>query len=303
MRQDHHLELIPATFSPMDPGGSVDGTPIEAYAEYLLNHGMATVFINGTTGESLSLTLDERRILAERWIQAASGSIKVMVHVGHNCIADSMALARHAEETGVAAISSMAPNFFRPGCVEDLIAFLSPIAAAAPQTPFYYYHIPSLTGVELALDAFLEMASDRIPTFAGVKYTHYDLTEYLDCQDKWGGRYQLLFGRDEFLLSALSVGALGAIGTTFNIFPKTFAKIAKAFFEKDIVTARKLSINVNQGISLFKKYGLLRYGKKFMATVGVDCGEVRRPLKPATQDRFDELMAALRELPLPDNMC
>src|SRR5207249_3402399 len=114
------------------------------------------------------------------------------------------ALAKHAQEIGAAGIACVGPGFFKPATTADLVAFCRDVAAAAPGLPFYYYHIPSRTGVSVAVAEFLQRAADAIPTLAGAKYSHPDLMDYLCCLRLQNGRFDLLFGLDEMLLPALA---------------------------------------------------------------------------------------------------
>src|SRR5205814_350870 len=150
--------------------------------------------------------------LAQRWSDVARGTgLRVVVHVGSNCLADARVLAAQAQQLGAAAISALAPSYFKPRSLEDLIACCADIAAAAPGTPFYFYDIPVLTGVSLSMPAFLAQAPARIPTFAGLKFTNSDLMAYNECLHAGDGRWDIPFGFDEILLCALSLGARGAV--------------------------------------------------------------------------------------------
>ncbi len=115
--------LIAAVHTPFAADGSLRLDVVEGQAEYLQSSGVHAVFVCGTTGESHSLTVDERMKLAARWLAIAQGTeLKVVVHVGANCLADAAALARHAEGHGAAAIGAMAPSYFKPDSVESLVA-------------------------------------------------------------------------------------------------------------------------------------------------------------------------------------
>src|SRR5688572_32020682 len=160
--------LIAATHTPFHPDGSLNLAVVETQAAHLLRNGVKTVFIGGTTGESSSLTVEERLALAKRWSEVARGTeIKVIVHVGGNCIADARALAAQAQQLGATAISALSPSYFKPRSLQTLIACCADIASAAPDIPFYYYDIPSLTGVSFPMAEFLCGGRDRIPNLAG----------------------------------------------------------------------------------------------------------------------------------------
>ena len=151
---------------------------------------MTTVFIGGSTGESHSLTVEERLALARRWSEVVRGTnLRLIVHVGSNCLADARALAAQAQSLRAAAISAFAPSYFKPNSLDALIACCAEIAGAAPSLPFYFYDIPALTGVRFSMPEFLDVAADRIPTLAGIKFTNADLMAYQRCLHTQEGRF------------------------------------------------------------------------------------------------------------------
>ena len=206
--------LIAAPFTPFNADLSVNLDVIPAYARLLRDNGVSAAFICGTTGEGMSLTQAERVAVAEEWIRHADDKLRVIVHVGHNCLADAQELSRHAAAIGASAIAACAPSFFKPRDHGELVDWCARLAGAAPSVPFYYYNIPSMTGVGLNVAPFLAKAQTAIPSLEGIKYTHEDLTDYQACVKFGDGRYDILFGRDELLLEGWELQALGAVGST-----------------------------------------------------------------------------------------
>jgi len=145
--------LIAAPLTGYRDDGTINLDVIPPYAEMLQANGVAGVFVNGTTGEGFSLTLSERRALAERWVQAAPNGFRVIIHVGHTCQAESRALVVHAADIGAAAVGEIGPIFFRPASVEALVDYCAETAAAAPNLPYYYYHMPSMNQVLFPMTA------------------------------------------------------------------------------------------------------------------------------------------------------
>jgi len=156
--------LCPATHTPFHADGSLNLAVVERQAEHLLARKIDRVFIGGTTGESVSLQLTERLALGDRWAAVSKSSgMKVVVHVGANCLADAATLAAQAQRNQASAISMIAPSYFKPRNVEDLVACCAQVAAAAPELPFYYYDIPPLTGINFPVDDFLKLAAHAHP--------------------------------------------------------------------------------------------------------------------------------------------
>jgi N-acetylneuraminate lyase len=294
-----HIEgLVAAPYTPMKKGGAVDTAVIERYASFLTRNGVAGAFVCGSSGESLSLTVDERKRIAEAWIAAAPASLKVIVHVGHNCLDECSALAAHAAEAGAFAAAAMPPVFFKPASMKSLVDFCAAVALAAPNLPFYYYHIPSLTGVDVPMAGFLAAAADRIPTLAGVKYTYEDLMDFEECLQFEDGRFDMLFGRDESLLCSLALGARGGVGSTYNFAAPLYTRMMAAFEAGDLETARGLQSRSMEMIRLLLRTGETPVGtfKAMMKVVGVDCGPARPPLRNLTPRQYKELAAGLERI-------
>ena len=198
--------LIDAPFTPMHEDFSVNYDIIPAYADLLARNGLKGVFINGSSGEGYMLTPEERKKLAETWINVVPEGFKVIVHVGSCSVKESRDLARHAQEIGAYAIGAMASPFPRIGRIEELIKYCEEIAVGAPELPFYFYHIPAFNNCFLSMYDFLTAIdeSGRIPNFAGIKYTFESLYEYNKCRRYKDGRYDMLHGQDETILASLA---------------------------------------------------------------------------------------------------
>lgn len=293
---EHITGLVAPPFAAFHADGSLFLDKVEYQAESLFLSGARGAFVCGTTGESLSLTVPERMALAERWAAAAPRELAVIVHVGHPCLEDCKALAAHAQKVRARAIGAMAPCFFRPADTDGLVAWCAEVAAAAPELPFYYYHIPSMTGVNIPVADFLERAADRIPNLAGAKFTYENLMDYHRCLSLRGGRFDMLFGRDEILLSALVLGAKGAIGTTYNFAAPLYLRIIEAFERGDLATARAEQLRAVEMVQTLLRHGGLPAFKAVMKMIRVDCGPVRPPLRDLSLEERHRLHQDLERI-------
>ncbi len=284
--------LVAAPFTPFKKSGVVDFAMIEKLAASLAANRVAGAFVCGTTGEGVSMTTAERMKVAERWQASAGKRLRVIVHVGHTSLGDSRALAAHAQKIGASAVGCMAPFCFKPTKADDLVAFCAEVAAAAPELPFYYYHIPCVTGVTIPAFDFLRAAADKIPNLAGIKFTHENLMDFAACVRWEGGRFDALFGRDEMLLAGLSVGAQGAIGSTYNYAAPIYHRIIAAYKRGDLAAAQAEQARANAMITVLIRYGgMPPAGKAFMKAIGLDCGASRLPLRPLAADQEEALRA------------
>ena len=288
-------ELVVAAHSPFHADGSIAPEVVAAQAAFLTKQGARTVFITGSTGESHSVTTAEKLALYDAW-SASAGELRVIAHVGGNCIEDAKILARRAEELGFVAISALAPSYYKPAGLAGLVDCCAAIAAAAPKTPFYYYDIPVLTGVMQPMEKFLLDAATAIPNLAGIKFTNPDLVSYRRSLDVAGARFDLPWGVDETLLAALATGAQGGVGSTYNWAPELYRKLIAAFHAGNLQEARRLQSVSIAMIDAIAATGFLGTAKALMARLGVPVGPARLPLGNPTAAQMDALMEKLNFL-------
>jgi N-acetylneuraminate lyase len=270
--------LVAATHTPFHPDHSLNLDIVERQAAHLLQNGIKTVFIGGTTGESHSLSLAERRALTQRWMEVTAGSnLQVVVHVGGNCLTDVCDLAMQAQSLGALAISALTPSYFKPRTVADLVECCAKIAGAAPDLPFYYYDIPSFTGVNQSMPDFLSQSYERIPNLAGIKFTNPDGMMFQQCLYHESGRYDILWGTDECLLAGLALGARGAVGSTYNFAAPLYQRLVAAFDVGDLEKARVEQRRSVEMIARIAAIGYMGAAKAVMSMLGVDVGPARLP--------------------------
>ncbi|HRP58237.1 dihydrodipicolinate synthase family protein [Agriterribacter sp.] len=289
MRSEHLKGLIAAPFTPMHKDGSLNTVLIPRYYEMLKANGVTGAFICGSTGEGVSMTMQEKKAAAEAWGAVTKGDhdFKVMLFLGGTSIAECKELALHAKQTGLYAISFTAPFYFKPANAAMLAKACAEVAGAVPDMPFYYYHIPVLTGVNIAMYDLLQEADGKIPNFAGIKYTHEDFMDFLSCMRFQNGKYDMLWGRDENMLSALVLGTKGAVGSTFNYAAPLYYELIDAFNSNDLEKAGALQQQSIDMIRLLGKYGGIATGKAYMKLIGVDCGGFRLPVKNMSDEQFE----------------
>jgi N-acetylneuraminate lyase len=275
--------LIAAPFTPMFEDGSLNLDLIAPYAAKLKKDGVDGVFICGTTGEGMLMTLKERMAVAEEWIKEQSKDFKVIVHVGTTAYLQSKGLAKHAQQIGADAIGCMGPVFLKPTNVSDLVQFCTEVASGAPGLPFYYYHIPTVSDIWLSMPEFLGKAKTEIPNLAGIKFTHRNMMEMMQCINADNGRWDILHGFDEELLCGLIMGSYAAVGSTFNYLAPLYRKLMDVFFKGDLETARVLQYQAIKFVDILIRYGGgVIGGKPVMKFIGLDCGPLRSPAKNLT---------------------
>ncbi|MCS7022505.1 MAG: dihydrodipicolinate synthase family protein [Gemmataceae bacterium] len=278
--------LIPAVLTPLTADGELHLAMVERQAEFLRAEGVTAVFVGGTTGEFSSLSIEERLALASRWLEVGRAyGLAVLVHVGANCLKDSQLLAVNAQRQGAIGIALLSPHYFKPATPADLVACCRQVALAAPGTPFYFYHIPALTGVHFPLTEWIEQACEQIPHFAGVKFTHTDLLDFQLLLQAGQGRWRVFYGVDEQLLAAWVLGAQAAVGSSYNFATPLFRRILHSAEQGDLMTARQQQAQAARLIRRMLTMGYLAAAKELLRWRGLDLGPVRLPLRNLTAEQ------------------
>jgi N-acetylneuraminate lyase len=205
-------------------------------------------------------------------------------------------LAKHAEEVGAFGIASIAPSFFKPASVTDLVDFFAPIANSAPNLPFYYYNMPAMTGVSLPVEKFLAEGKKKIASLAGIKFTHNNMMEMNVCMN-FDSQFQILHGYDETLLTGLALGAVAGVGSTYNYIPHVYDGIFTAMQSCDLEKARMLQMQSVKMVEVIIKYGGgVRGGKAIMNHIGIACGDCRLPISPMSKEEITSLERDLESI-------
>jgi N-acetylneuraminate lyase len=278
--------------------GIINYNTIPDLFHHCINTGADGIFLNGTTGECMSLSVDERLKLVEVWTDYRKKinrpDFKIFVHVGSCNLYETAKMAEHAQAHGVDGVAMVATFYFRPKTLEDLVEQCEYVASAAADTPFYYYNIPFLTGVNFPLLSFLEMASRRIPNFAGLKNSFTDIVEYQHCIHFAKENYSLYWGTDEAFMMLYAAGNRQYVGSTYNYMGDVYRQMLKAHHEGDSRRVVTLEGEADAIYKLLSQYNGISAGKEIMRFVGVDCGVVRKPLKPFTKAESDTLLKKLK---------
>jgi N-acetylneuraminate lyase len=222
--------------------------------------------------------------------------MRVINLVGGTSSLECIENAIFSKESGLSAIAVIAPYYFKPSSEGVLAEFVAKVGESVPGMPVYFYHIPALTGVNLQMSPFLEHISKMLPDFAGIKYTHEDFMDFLRCLNFKDGAYDMLWGRDECMLSALVLGCRGAVGSTYNYAAPLYHALTEAFDRGDLRKARELQLKSIKIVTILGKYGGMATGKAFMKFIGLDCGQFRLPVTNMDSNGYDRFIDEVKGL-------
>lgn len=289
--------LLPAALTPMKENGDINFSVVATQVEYFKKVGAAGVFINGTSAEWASLTVEERKSLTKEWSTHAGDDLPIIDHIGHHCQREAIELAENAKACAVAGISIIAPSYFPMNSAQDIVDWCIPIAAAAG-LPFYYYDLPAFSNITIPAFDVISLAKDQIPTFAGIKYSGIDPAGLQRCVGL--GDYDVFWGSDENLLVGLSLGCKAAVGSTYNLMLPHSQKIMDTFFTGDVETARQLQAKSLKMVELMLPYGVIPSLKAAQELTGYKVGSSRLPFKQLSEEVTTNLnndLSALEIIP------
>jgi N-acetylneuraminate lyase len=296
MEPSRYAGLIAATLTPMKPDGSIAYDNIGPQIDRLIARGVAGLYVCGSTGEGVSLTTSERKAVTKESLMAASGRVPVLVQVGHNSLFEAAELAAHAASSGAAGISATCPSYFKIGSPTVLADSMAVVAAGAPDLPFYYYHIPSLTGNRISMTEFLQLGSQRMSNLVGLKFSSPELHEYQQCVEFQGGRFEIMWGVDEMLIAALTVGARAAVGSTYNVASPLYLRLIDAVSRGDVASARKFQSQAIDFISIVLAYPFQSAMKHIMHWQGDPPSYCRLPQRELTPEEANALHERLQSI-------
>lgn len=295
------MNLLAATYAPMKEDFSLNPNIISTYGAFLKSNSIKGAFINGSTGDFVSLSTKERMQLMDAWSGQRSENFKVINHVGHTSIIQAIKLAKHSAilSDGIAVI---APYYFTIKSASKLVAYCKEIAAAAPELPFYYYHIPVLSGANIDMRNFVASAVEEIPNFQGVKFTHNDMVDFQFCielKDKVKPELEFYFGIDEMFVNSISLGGHGWVGSTYNHLAPLYRKIHECHKIQDYQQANELQRRAVRFVETLDAFGGFNgAGKSYMRTLGIDCGPSRSPHITLTDAQLDQAKDQMKSIQL-----
>lgn len=275
--------VIPAFYACYDETGEISPEAVQNLTKYFIDKGVKGVYVNGSSGECIYQSVEDRKKVLENVMKANDGSLTVICHVACNNTKDSQELAKHAEELGVDAIAAIPPIYFH---LPDysIEKYWNDISAAAPNTDFVIYNIPQLAGVALTPALYEKMRKN--PNVIGVKNSSMPVQDIeMFCND--GGEDYIVFnGPDEQFISGRVMGAGAGIGGTYAVMPELFLKMDELVKKGDLETARKIQYDVDNIIyKMCSGHGNMYAVAKEILRINedLDLGSVREPLEPLAE--------------------
>ena len=275
--------IIPAFYACYDDEGNVSPERVRALTEYHIKKGVKGVYVNGSSGECIYQSVEDRKTTLENVMAVAKGKLTVIAHVACNNTKDSVELAKHAESLGVDAIAAIPPIYFRlPEYA--IAAYWNTMSEAAPNTDFIIYNIPQLAGVALTQGLFAQMRQN--PRVIGVKNSSMPVQDIQMFKAAAGKDYIIFNGPDEQFISGRVIGEAG-IGGTYGVMPELFLKMDELVKAGKLEEAKEVQYAANEVIYKIcschgNMYGVIK--EMLRINENLDLGGVREPLPQLVEE-------------------
>ena len=272
--------IFTALLTPFNADYSINDGSLKKLVEFNIESGINGFYVGGSTGEAMLMTQEERKHILKSVKEASGDRVRLIAHVGSTCTDFAVDLALYAKELGYDAVSAVAP-FYYGHTLQAVKQYYYDIAAAADM-PLFIYNFPVSNGFGLTADIAAEMfeADDRL---AGIKHTSTDLFTLRQVKQRIPGAV-VFNGFDEICLAGLSMGADGAIGSTYNFMGSKFVALYNAFRSGEIEKAQKLQNEACEIIAVMCRYGVFQCEKEILTQTGIEMGQCRRPFLPLSPE-------------------
>lgn len=277
--------IFTALLTPFDQNGKINDASLEKLIERNISEGVSGFYVTGSTAEVFMLSPEERRHVMKLVKDCAGERVTLICHIGAISTDESIALAKDAEKLGYDAVSAVAPFYYKFS-FDEIRAHYFKIAESV-SLPMVVYNFPSFTGVNLSMDQLSQfMQNDR---FMGVKHTSADYFTMRQFKTAFPDKV-IYNGYDETFLAGLSMGADGAIGSTFNFMADKFVKLRALFLEGKMAEAMRLQEEIDVIIAALCKCGVMQGEKAILTAQGIDFGAARSPFAPLTAKSEKQLL-------------
>ncbi|XP_014219193.1 N-acetylneuraminate lyase-like [Copidosoma floridanum] len=290
--------LVVPVFTPFnaDEERSLNLKIIPEYARFLESKNIKGILVNGTTGEGTSLTVSERKEVAETWAAAVRETKQLlMIQVGGLALKDVKELSIHAEKLGADAILCLPEMYLKPRTVDEVVDYLKIVGESAPNTPLFYYDFPRATSVNIDMGRFFELVGEMVPTFFGVKT---DLDRALQAK-QINDNHTIFVAGDMTMIGSCAAGMESYIMTSLNFMTESaFDLLEFGKGNVDLPTAQKRQEYISRNIREITRYGSWVETMKIAMSLTTKffMGPPRAPLKLLSKEDAESMARGLRKI-------
>ncbi|MEH6848436.1 4-hydroxy-tetrahydrodipicolinate synthase [Bacillus pseudomycoides] len=285
--------IATAMVTPFDKNGNIDFAKTTKLVNYLIDNGTTSIVVGGTTGESPTLTSEEKVALYRHVVSVVDSRVPVIAGTGSNNTHASVELTKKAEEVGVDAIMLVAPYYNKPS-QEGMYQHFKTIAENT-KLPIMLYNVPGRSIVQISVDTVVRLS--QIPNIVAIKDAGGDVLTMTEIIEKTYDDFAVYSGDDGLTLPAMAIGAKGIVSVASHIIGNEMQDMIAAFRTGDMKTAQKLHqmlVRVTNALFMAPSPTPVKTALQF---VGLDVGSVRLPLLPLTEAERTQLLEVIQSIP------
>ncbi len=291
MTNKRFLGIMPALITPFHEDGALREQVVRDLIDWQLSKGVSGFYVCGSTGEGPACGEQTRMRMAEVAKEHVRGRGAVVVHVGAPDAKSAIRLAKHAQEIGCDAISSVPPTFYYDHSEDEIFAYYKALGDACG-LPLLVYATSMFKQADITPFIHRLMA---LPTVIGLKFTRFNYYEMRRIIELNGGDINVINGPDEMLICGLTMGADAGIGSTYNLMPERYVEMYDRFRAGDLDGARKIQFGINHVVTALIKHGVFPSIKHVLNANGFDVGYCAFPTKRFSPGEAAALMSDLSE--------
>ena len=284
-------KVLTAMVTPFDRKEYVDFAKTEQLINYLINNGTDGLVVAGTTGESPTLSSEEKVALFKHSVKVADGRVPIIAGTGSNNTHASIELTKKAEAVGVDAIMIVAPYYSKPG-QKGLYEHYKAIAEST-KLPVMIYNIPGRSVVNMTADTIVELS--KISNIVSVKEASGDLDQITDIITRTEESFSVYSGDDGLTLPILSIGGDGVISVASHVLGNEMQQMISAYESGEVKEAASIHQRILPIMNELFKAPSPSPVKTALQLKGMDVGSVRLPMVPLTAEERSSLAAALNK--------
>lgn len=283
-----------AIVTPMNADGSINYEELGRLIDFNIENGTDAIIICGTTGESSTMTDEEHKECIRYAVEKTAKRVPVIAGTGSNDTAYAIELSKEAEELGADALLVVTP-YYNKTSQAGLIAHFTAIADSV-NIPIILYNIPGRTGVNIAIETFVELA--KHPNIVAVKEAGGNINYFAKIIEACGDSLDVYSGDDGMIVPVMSIGGKGVISVLANIMPKETHNLCKLCLDNNFIEAGKEQIRLLDLMnSLFIDVNPIPI-KEALNLMGKNAGPCRMPLVPLSEKARNTLKASMEKLHL-----
>ncbi len=284
-------KLITAMITPFGNNNKINYQKVSEMAEYLVENGSEGIVVAGTTGESPSLTFQEKLDLFKNVKNKIGNRAKIIAGTGSNSTDSSIELSIRAAETGIDGIMLVTPYYNKP-TQKGLKEHFKVIAESVPNIPIMLYNVPGRTGSNLLSETVIELS--QTANIVAVKEASGNLNQIANIIRETGEDFSLYSGNDDETLPILALGGKGVVSVASHIVGKKIAEMIETFWSGDIKKASKIHRDLLPVFeALFISSNPLPV-KAALKLLGYDNGRHRLPLCELEPEKMIKLKEVLQ---------